>query len=514
MSPEQMIEKVPYACGFDPISANKTGEWRFMTPDRVSRLSPCRQGCPLDGHIPGWLEAVKAEKWDEAWEIMSIYNPFPAITGHVCFHPCTENCNRGQLDEVIDIPGVERTIGEWRLANYQKPETPQTDKGDIAVVGSGPAGLSSAYYLAQAGYGVTVFERSGEIGGMLALGIPEYRLPRKVLQKEIAVLEKEGIKFVTSCNIGKDKSVADLFSEFDQVFFATGAWIPRKANIPGEKNSGVFNALDFLSRVNTGNPPELTESVVVIGGGNAAVDSARTALRMNGVNHVSLIYRRSRVEMPADPVEVEAAEREGVELIFNARPREIITEKNEPTAVIFDHSKTNLEGLVVDSSRSFTKECGSVIMALGQEADHSLFGEINEERSVFAGGDLVTGPDTVPAAIRAGRIAALCIQSAMEDLPLPELELEFEKALAFEDLNLEAQVNLEFQQRQAEPVSEAARCLGCGTCTSCGICYLFCPDLAVDLVDGRYEFNLDYCKGCGICVKECPSQALAMKGGR
>ena len=218
--------------------------------------------------------------------------------------------------------------------------------------------------------------------------------------------------------------------------------------------------------------------------------------------------------MPADPVEVEAAEREGVELIFNARPREIITEKNEPTAVIFDHSKTNLEGLVVDSSRSFTKECGSVIMALGQEADHSLFGEINEERSVFAGGDLVTGPDTVPAAIRAGRIAALCIQSAMEDLPLPELELEFEKALAFEDLNLEAQVNLEFQQRQAEPVSEAARCLGCGTCTSCGICYLFCPDLAVDLVDGRYEFNLDYCKGCGICVKECPSQALAMKGGR
>jgi NADPH-dependent glutamate synthase beta subunit-like oxidoreductase/Pyruvate/2-oxoacid:ferredoxin oxidoreductase delta subunit len=513
--PELIREKsVCYARGNDPITANKTGEWRFMTPIKSSRLSPCRQGCLLDGEIPLWLEAVKKEKWNEAWQIMRRNNPFPALTGYVCFHPCSENCNRGQLDQELDIRAIEKAVGEWRLNHYERSAKPREVRGRVAVVGSGPAGLSCAYYLTEAGYEVTVFERASVIGGMLALGIPEYRLPRKVLGNELAILQDEGIKFVSSCDVGNAVQLAELYEHYTEVFVATGAWLSRQASIDGEECMGVWNALDFLSMVNSGKPPKISDQVVVIGGGNAAIDSARTALRMSGVNGVSLIYRRSKVEMPAETEEVEAAEREGVEFIFNALPRQIEKEEAGLKAILLDHSKTGREGLIVDRTRSFSKNCGTVIMALGQEPDYSVFGSLESEVSLFAGGDLVTGPATVPEAIRAGRMAAMAIKAKIEGLPAADLITPEQKPVSFEELNMEAGINLQLQQRMSDPVDEAGRCLGCGTCNSCGICYLFCPDMAVDRVDGRYQLNLDYCKGCGICAKECPAQALVMEGGR
>lgn len=503
-----------YACGTEASTLNKTGEWRFMAaPERVKRLSPCRQDCLLDSDIPEWLEKVKEERWDEAWQDISRYNPFPALTGYVCFSPCTENCNRGRLDQEIDIQSVEKAIGEWRLENYQPSSKPREVKDKVAVIGSGPAGLSCAYYLSANGYRVTVFESAPLIGGMLALGIPEYRLPRTVLKKELKVLEEEGINFVTGQALGKDFDLGDLDQEFSSIFMATGAWLSRKEKIPGHDAKGVLYALDFLSMINTGQQPEIKDPVVVIGGGNAAVDSARSALRMNGVNSVSLIYRRSRAEMPADPGEVEAAESEGVELIFNALPREIETEGDSIEAVLLDYSKTNREGLVVDQSRSFKKACGTVVMALGQEADYSVFNKLDREIELFAGGDLISGPATVAEAIRAGRIAAFSIMARLENTAEPELSLASEQQVSFEELNLDARINLQLQHRLAEPVGEAGRCLGCGTCNSCGICYLFCPDMAVDWINNRYELNLDYCKGCGICVKECPARVLFMEGG-
>lgn len=513
MLPELTEEKVCYSFGTEPSSANKTGEWRFLTPERHSRLSPCRQGCLLDGEAPRWLEAVKKEKWQEAWEIMKAYNPFPALTGYVCFHPCTENCNRGQLDQEVDIRAVEKAVGEWRLAHYERTSGSKEVKGRIAVVGSGPAGLSCAYYLTEAGYAVTVFERTEQVGGMLALGIPEYRLPRKILRKELNVLENEGVRFVIRCSVGEDISLAALYEEYDQVFLATGAWVPRRARIPGEDCTGVWNALDYLTLVNTGKAPKVADPVTVIGGGNAAIDGARTALRLPGITHVTLIYRRSRAEMPAEPEEVEAAEREGVELIFNALPREIKVEGEAVKGLILNHSKTNRTGLEVDRSRSFEKSCGTVIMALGQEADYSVFETLQKQAPIFAGGDLVSGPATVPEAIRAGRIAACSIRARLEGLPEPELDLPAEEPVAFEELNLAAKMDYLPQQRLKDPAEEAGRCLGCGTCNSCGVCYLFCPDMAVNVVDGRYELNLDYCKGCGICVKECPARALILEGG-
>lgn len=515
MLTEMVREVIPYVCGSEPSFANKTGEWRFLTPQRVSRVSPCRQGCLLEGEIPLWLEAVKKKNWQEAWQIMSRYNPFPALTGYVCFHSCTENCNRGQLDQEIDIREVEKAIGLWRLANYEKKRKPKALRDKVAIVGSGPAGLSCAYYLTEAGYKITVFERSELPGGMFALGIPEYRLPRKILQQELDILREEGVEFITGCEIGSKLPLSQLYEQFDHVFVATGAWLPRKAMVDGEECSGVWNALDFLSLVNSGHAPAVTEAVVVIGGGNAAVDSARSALRLKGVNHVSLIYRRSRVEMPADPEEVEAAETEGVELIFNALPREITgKEDNEVESLVLDHCQTGREGLVVDCSRSFRKDCGTVIMALGQEADLSIFKGVTSSVPLFAGGDLVSGPATVPDAIKAGRIGAMGIRAACEGIPLTLPDLASEKAVSFEELNLQAKTSLQLQQREENPVDEAARCLGCGTCNSCGICYLFCPDMAVDNINGRYELNLDYCKGCGICVQECPARALMMEGGR
>ena len=514
MLPELTRETVCYSRGNEPSTINKTGEWRFLTPDKGSRLSPCRTGCLLEGEIPLWLEAVKKEKWQEAWQIMRRYNPFPALTGYVCFHPCTENCNRGELDQGIDIRAVEKAIGQWRLNHYEPRTRLKEARGQVAVVGSGPAGMACAYYLAEAGYAVTVFERSSLIGGMFALGIPEYRLPRKILAEELAILREEGIRFITDCAVGSSVQLSELYDHYLEVFIATGAWISRKAAIPGEEDRETLNALDFLSMVNSGEAPDVKDPVIVIGGGNAAIDSARTVLRMSGVNDVTLIYRRSRMEMPADLEEVEAAEHEGVEFIFNALAREIETGKAGNRTMHLDHCKTGLKGLIIDPERSFRKNCGTVIMALGQEPDYSVFGRLDKDRSLFAGGDLVSGPATVPEAIRAGRIAAMAIKAKIEDLALDNIFLSSENPVSFEDLNLEAKINLQLQQKMADPVEEAGRCLGCGTCNSCGICYIFCPDMAVDQIDGRYQLNMDYCKGCGICARECPARALVMEGGR
>jgi len=506
-------EVTAYARGTVATAINKTGEWRFLTPVRQDRLSPCRQGCLLQGEVPGWLDAVKKEQWEEAWKVMSRNNPFPALTGYVCYKPCQENCNREQLDQGIAIQEVEKAIGEWRHTNYKPRKRLRERKQKIAVIGSGPAGLSCAYYLAEAGYAVTVIERAEQIGGMPALGIPEYRLPRSILKRELEILESEGIVFIRNSALGRDFELKELYVDFDQVFLATGAWMPRMSGIPGEESKNVYNALDFLSSFNRGLRQELGRTVIVVGGGNAAIDSARAALRVDGVHHVTLLYRRSRVEMPADQHEVEAAVKEGVELIFNVLPRRIDLAGGRVKGVTVDQSRTDRDGLMVDSSVNFYRECDTVIMALGQLADYSVFGNLETKQKIFAGGDLISGPATVPEAIRAGRLAAIGIRSVYEDLPEQDLGILSKEMVSFEELNLAAKFNLALQQKEADPIREAERCLGCGTCNSCGICYLFCPDLAVDQVSGRFEFNLDYCKGCGICVKECPARALGMEGG-
>lgn len=513
MLPETEDYAYRYARGTTPVSVNKTGLWRYTAPVKSVKLSPCRHDCLLDAEIPEWLEALGDGRWSDAWNIVSRFNPFPALTGYVCYNPCTENCNRGHLDQEIDIRDLEKEIGKWRHDHYVPPGGVKPTRAKVAVVGSGPAGLSCAYYLREAGYAVTVFEKVTAVGGMLALGIPEYRLPRRILDNELELLKEEGVSFVTGASLGENLYLEDLYTEFRQVFLATGAWLPRREELPGSGEVFTHQALDFLSMVNTGCQPEIKDPVVVVGGGNAAVDSARCALRLNGVNHVSLVYRRSRAEMPANPVEVEAAEREGVELIFNALPRKIDGTAGKTGSVLFDHCRTGREKLIVDRSKSFKKACGSLVMALGQVADFSVFGKVNRKVALYAGGDLVGGPASVAEAIRAGRLGALSIVAGLEGKPLPAAGLEGEKPLSFEELNLASKTGFELQNRLPRPDLEAKRCLGCGTCNSCGTCYLFCPDLAVERKGNSYEPNLDYCKGCGICARECPARALVMEGG-
>ena len=506
-----------YSRGATPGTAAKTGDWRFLTPRRVYRPSPCRLACPLDSEIPAWLEAVKRERFDEAWRILRRSNPFPAITGSVCFHPCMESCNRGELDEGIAIREVERAVGEWRQSRYRPPAALPATRSRVAVVGSGPAGLSCAYYLSRAGIGVTVFERAPVLGGLLALGIPEYRLPRSLLARELEILKSEGIHFETGAAVGAALPLDRLNREYDLIFLAAGAQKEQPLTIAGAGGAGVLSAYDFLRRVNLGERVHLVEPVLVVGGGNAAIDAARVALLREGISRVSLIYRRSRAEMPASAGEVEAAEREGVRLHFNLSPQALLREEGRPAEAFFEPAET-VEGAVKilpGPPRSFA--CGTLIYALGQQPRWAPLGPLSENLTLFAGGDFVSGPATVPAAIGAGRLAAAAMVERMKGpLPLERMQsLNGEaQAVTFAELNLAAPPNARLTRRLSDPAAEAGRCLGCGTCSSCGLCALYCPDLAMEWRQERYDVNLDYCKGCGLCARECPARVLVMEGGR
>ncbi len=495
-----------------PSRANKTGDWRLLTPVPAGRSSPCREGCLLDGEIPLWLEAVRGGRWAEAWEIMRRMNPFPAITGYVCFHPCTDECNRRQLDQEINIPAVERAVGLWRHQNYRPEAKPHAVRGRVAVVGSGPAGLSCAYYLNGEGYRVTILEQAPAAGGLLTFGIPHYRLPREILHRELEILQESGINLVLNCSLGRDVNPAQLYEEYDQVFLATGAGVSRIPSLAGADLSGVWNALDFLSRINIDRTVPIKGPVAVVGGGNAAVDAARSALRLKGISRVTILYRRGKEEMPADPHEVEAAAAEGVEFVFNVTPREI-TGRESVEKVSLNRSRTLGEELVIDPDNFSSHKCNTLIFAVGQEPDLSVFGQLPQRHAIFAGGDLISGPATVPEAIKAGRMAAAAIAAHLEGKTYADERPPSGKAVKFEELHLTSGAGSLPGGRRENPAEEAERCLGCGTCNACGNCYLFCPDVAVLVEQGQYTFDLDFCKGCGICARECPARALIMEGG-
>lgn len=532
---------------------NKTGSWRSLRPVYESKLAPCRQGCPAGENISGYFNLIRQGLLSEAWALIRQDNPLPAVCGRVCYHPCEEHCNRGQFDQPISIHALERFVGDHGLSQLPKPMATGPTRGKVAVVGSGPAGLSCAYHLAMLGYAITIYESSSSVGGMLALGIPEYRLPRDVLRAEIASIERLGVKIVTGAKVGTDLPLDRLFEENCQaVFLAIGAHRPVAPNVTGMEMAGVTDAISLLRRVNSGDAVSVGNRVAVFGGGNVAIDAARCARRL-GAREVSVFYRRSREEMPAHASEVEAAEAEGI--LFNClvAPVRVIGAER---ATGIECLRTSLGDLDPSGRRQpvpiagseFTIEVDTIVMATGQTPDSADLARqglrLNPDGTleidpttmatsrpgVFAGGDAVSGPARVVDAIAAGKKAAHSIHRHITSQPISVGE-DGHKTVSFSDLNLDyfrptprvQASQLPADQRirgfdevtlplsEEEVRSEVERCFSCGLCNGCDNCLVYCPDLAISRQADIYSINYDYCKGCGICVTECPRSAVRVE---
>jgi len=397
--------------------------------------SPCQNVCPLGIDVPGYVGLIAARKYEEAYKLIFQRNPFPGISGRVCYHMCESKCRRSELDEPVAINALKRFVSDWayrnNLASFGPPSA--QNKKKIAVIGSGPAGLSAAHYLAGWGYQVTIFEALEVAGGMLAVGIPDYRLPKDLVAREIKLaVEDMGVEIKKGVEIGKDLAFDDLSDMgYEAIFMATGAHQSRKLHIPGENLKGVLSAVGFLREVNLGRPPVVKGEVTVIGGGNAAIDSARTALRL-GAEKVRILYRRSREEMPALKSEIRAAEEEEIEIFYLAAPIRIIGENGQVRAVeclkirLGDYDESGRRKPVPLKNSAFFLSSNLVILGIGQLGNLSYlsssiavttWGTVVVEKNtlttsqvgVFAGGDLVTGPATVVEAIASGERAALAI---------------------------------------------------------------------------------------------------------
>jgi len=485
-------------------------------------VSPCRAACPAGVNTQGYLALTRQGKYQEAVNLILREMPFPSVCGRVCHHPCETACARGELDSPVAIRAVKRFLGDIWDGKPQPAERTHPEK--VAIVGSGPAGLTAAYRLARDGYGVTVFESLPVAGGMLAAGIPEYRLPREVLHKEIAYIEGTGVEIKTNCAVGRDISIDDLIRQgYGAVFMAVGAHYVPRANIPGEDYAGVLNGIEFLRQVNLGKAPRLSGRVIVVGGGNTAIDAARSALRL-GAKEVVIAYRRSRQEMPALPSEVNEAELEGVKIEFLVSPTGILG--FEGRAIGLACIRVQLGELDASGRRrpvpipgsQFTMDADTVILAIGQQPDVAPFAGMFEltrwgtisvdpltlatnRPGVFAGGDAVSGAATVIEAVAAGKRAAESIERYLQGLDLtagralkvPEEHIihptSLENAVTGErppdrltplSQRLGDFLEVEHGLSEDEVVAEASRCLSCAVCSECLQCETVCGPKAID----------------------------------
>jgi len=578
---EQIIFKREEDLPYQPVSLasmtwNKTGSWRYLRPRFENKIPPCNEGCPAGQDIEGAMVLMGKGKVLEAWELLKEENPFPGVCGRVCFHPCESSCNRKDFDEAVSINALERFLADAASKQGRRLRREREKrKGKIAIVGSGPAGLTCAYHLARMGYGVMIFEALPVLGGMLRVGIPDYRLPKKVLEEEIDQILDLGVKAEINVRLGQDFLLSDL-AEYQAVFLAMGNHRSKSMGIPGEEAPGIMSGVEFLRNVNLGKEVVLGKRVAVIGGGNTAFDAARCALRLGAKPFI--LYRRTREEMPAFPGEIAEAEEEAIEISYLVSPVRLIAENGRISQL--ECVKNRLGPADEDGRRrpveikgsNFFLEVDRVISAIGEEADLSALPKkvgikenavltdergATKQKGVFAGGDITHQPRTVVHAIGSGKRAAIFIdcflkgiqwQGLFEAIRIGErgslsmkryLQGENERAemssktVHFKDLNLDyfdykkrkkmpkaqpskrlgsfAEVNLGFSEEVA--VEETGRCFNCGVCNLCDNCYIFCPDVAI-LKQGEEQANIvdyDHCKGCGICVQECPRDAMAME---
>lgn len=525
-----------------------------------SLIPPCQAACPLHMDVREYVDLVAQGRIMEALQIIRGGNPFPSICAYVCTHPCEEACRRHQVDKPVAIRALKRFAVEFGGDRMIQAEAQTTKQEKVGIVGSGPAGMACAYYLRKLGYPVTIFEAHSELGGMLRVGIPQYRLPRKILDIEVQRLTHMGVEIRTNMRV---VSLDLLFKlGYKAIFLTIGAHQSLRIGIKGEESPGVIDGATFLREVNLGLKPSLGERVAVVGGGNVAIDAARTASRL-GARKVSILYRRSRAEMPADPAEIELALGEGIEITFLVTPTKIDRKDGrlKVTCVRMELGEPDASGrrqpIQVKGSK-FTKQYDALIVAIGQApetpSDFRLrIGKgstiqvdpvtlTTNRPGIFAGGDAVTGPATVTEALAAGRLAASRIDDYLQhrypldekgsreklagDL-LPETVEMIRKIGRLEPPVLPPETRAkDFQSVELvydweTAIKEARRCLRCGMgaeilyqdkCATCLTCLRACP-YHVPYLDasGTIQIPVDQCLACGICVAECPAKATVLR---
>ena len=507
----------------------ETGTYRSMRPVLGEKTAPCVAACPTGQDVRGFIQRLSEGDADGALKLLLETNPLPGVTGRVCHRPCESECNRAEVDEPLAIQALERAAADYGRVELKAP--PYKGKS-VAVVGSGPAGLSCAFHLRKAGWAVTVFEREESFGGLLRTAIPAFRLPTEVLDADLSRLGSFGVDFRSGVNVGGSVGLDELRASFDAVFLAFGAQRSRVPEIPGLEARKLRGGLDFLKSIDGRRPAAPFGKVAVLGGGNTAIDVARTVKRLGG--EPVICSPEDIEEMPALAQEVASTLAEDIPIL---------------AGVTFGSIEDGAVRLTT-RGRSRKVEVDEVIVAFGEDAecgwlpealveDHAVAAGPGGETAlegVFAGGDCTAGERTVAHAIGHGRRAALAIEAylsggssaeepswaeiaRLEDLNLDYLEpsvaacvTESPVAERIKDLALEVVRGLD--RRVA--FKEAARCLGCGICTTCGNCLVFCPDLAVVRYENKRGLNIlyEYCKGCGICVTECPTGVLGLQRER
>ena len=525
----------------------KTGSWATEKPERQHLTPPCNHVCPAGNDVQGFVEAVGRKDYDLALSVLLETSPLPAVCGRVCPAPCMETCNRAEFDQSVNVREIERAAAE----NGTRPEPGRASREEkVAVVGSGPAGLSTAYQLARLGYPVSLYEAGDELGGVLRTGIPAYRLPRDVLDEELDYILRHDITVHTTCQL-KREDMLRLSREFQAVFVATGLQNVSDLDLGEATSLTPVQGLHFLEQVRQGKQRLDGQRVVVIGGGNTAMDAARSALRI-GASEVRVVYRRTRSEMPAIFEEIEQALEEGIILDELVAPVRLADSDNGPLLTcqgmkLGPPDDSGRPRPVADTSPEarFDLSCDLVILALGQSHDISILPEgsvIKEGEALlglsgapfFVGGDFATNEGTVSAAIGCGVRAARHIHRTLtgEDLfPPPEDPIATTDHIRFNRFEHEPRVavnTLSPAERrrcfdevhlgfQAGPdgegaVSEAQRCLSCGVCNKCDRCLEYCPEGNLRRSDEKdgYVFDLEYCKGCGVCMTACPRGAIYM----
>jgi 2-oxoacid:acceptor oxidoreductase delta subunit (pyruvate/2-ketoisovalerate family) len=536
------MHRNPFAITLDPNSslANHTGNWRTMKPVYVDRLPPCNHACPAGENIQAWLYHAEEGAYEEAWRRLTEDIPMPAIHGRVCYHPCETACNRGQLDEAVSIRAVERFLGDLAIKNGWRVRcAPPTGKR-VLVVGAGPSGLSVAYHLTRMGHAVTIHEAAAKVGGMMRYGIPAYRLPRAIVDAEVALIESMGVTIRLNTRV-EDLDTTIKADGFHATCLAVGAHLAKRIEIPGVDAKRILDAATFLSRMESPSPYKLGRRVAVYGGGNTAIDVARTAERL-GVEPV-IIYRRDEAHAPAFKEEVAEAVEEGVRFQWLRTIAKADQEKLTVEVMELDE-----HGMPKPTGRFDTIEADTVVLALGQKADTRFLrnlpgirlsddGTIEVDHcmmtghpGLFAGGDMVPGEQSVSVATGHGKQAARHIDAYLRETlhvkppAHPLATFDQLNSWYYTDAEQSKQPVLALARRRATfeelvggldadtAVLEARRCLSCGNCFECDNCYAVCPDNAVIKLGtgNRFTINYDYCKGCGLCAEECPCGAIDM----